>query len=438
MENPPSVSIRTFGCKLNQYESMGMLEQLEKSGLRVVPPDQKSDIVIINTCTVTQRTDQRTLKLVRALARQQPDSRILIIGCSAQRQKNEFLKLFNVRAVLGNREKNHIAEYVQRVWKEEPVIVAVSDLQKAPFERLSISRFRNYTRAFIKIQEGCDRYCSYCVIPTVRGPSRSQAPDLVVQDIQNLANHNYREIVLTGIDLGVYGLDLTPATNLASLLTEIEKIPEIARIRLSSIEPMDFDRELIEKITISSKICRHFHIPLQSATDRILKMMSRSYTHEDYASIIEAIKTASPDACIGADLITGFPGETESEFEEGYRFVENLPIDYLHVFSYSDRTGRPSTHFPDKVPFETIKARCQTLRDLGYRKAISFRKRMIGKQLSAIVLGVVDKATGLPQGLTDNYIRVTLPNHRIPKGAITNVVLDKVDGLICSCRVLDQ
>lgn len=438
METLPSVTIRTSGCKLNQYESMGMLEQLEKSGYRVVSPDQKSDIVIFNTCTVTQRTDQRILKMVRSLARKQPETRIIITGCGAQRDRDEFLKLLNVRAVLGNREKNQIAEYVQRVWKGEPVIAAISDIREAPFERLSISRFRNYTRAFIKIQEGCDRNCSYCIIPTVRGPSRSQAPDLVVQDIRNLANHNYREIVLTGIDLGVYGLDLIPATNLASLLAEIEKIPEIARIRLSSIEPMEFNRELIETITISTKICRHFHIPLQSACNRILKMMSRSYTREDYASIIEAIKTASPDACIGADLITGFPGETESEFEEGYRFVENLPIDYLHVFSYSDRSGRPSTHFTNKISLETIKVRCQALRDLGYQKAISFRKRMIDKELSVIVLGVIDKATGLPQALSDNYIRVTLPNHKIPKGAITNIVIDKVDGLICSGRVIDQ
>jgi threonylcarbamoyladenosine tRNA methylthiotransferase MtaB len=417
---------------------MGMQEELENAGYRIVSSAERSDIMILNTCTVTERTDRRSLKIIRKIARQQPETLIIVAGCGAQKNHGAFLKISRVRAIIGNREKNRITEYVRRVLQGGSRIIDISDLAQAPFERLSIDRFRNYTRAFVKIQEGCDRNCTYCIIPTVRGPSRSQKPDLVVRDIQNLADHHYQEIVLTGIDLGVYGLDLKPATTLVSLLSAVETIPGVARIRLSSIEPMEFGLPLIEKLTASHKICRHFHIPLQSANNRILKLMSRTYNREDYAMIIKTLKSISPDACIGADVITGFPGETNSEFEDGYRFIELLPLDYLHVFSYSDRPGRPAARFPDKLSHETIKARCHALRDLSYRKSVNFRKRMIGKAVSVIVLGVTDKETGLPQGLSDNYIRILLHGRQLKKGEIRSVIPDRVDGLTCHGRVSDQ
>lgn len=416
---------------------MGMQEELENAGYRIVTSGEESDVVIFNTCTVTERTDRRLLKMIRKIAKQPSETLIIVAGCGAQNSHSEYLKIPAVRAIIGNREKNRIAEFVRDVLKGDSRIIEISDLTRAPFERLSISRFRDYTRAFVKIQEGCNRDCSYCIIPVVRGPSRSQKPELVIKEIQNLADRHYREVVLTGIDLGVYGLDLKPATTLVSLLSAIETIHGIARIRLSSIEPMEFGLPLIKKLTDSNKICRHFHIPLQSANNRILTLMSRSYDREDYATIIQTLKSLSPDTCIGADVITGFPGETNAEFEDGYRFIERLPVDYLHVFSYSDRIGRPASRFPDKLSPDTKKARCHALRELSFRKSVNFRKQMIGKELSVIVLGVTDKKTGLPQGLSDNYIKILLHGCHLMRGEIRKVIPERVEGLTCYGRVAD-
>ncbi|MBN1880327.1 tRNA (N(6)-L-threonylcarbamoyladenosine(37)-C(2))-methylthiotransferase MtaB [bacterium] len=434
MEKTIKIAVRTFGCKLNQFESMGIQEALENAGFQIVDTNEAADFYIINTCTVTAKTDRRSRQACRQVLQYNPAAKTIITGCGAQRDVAEFSSIPNVVAVIGNSEKNQIVNYVLKLLKPCQQIHAVSDLDRVPFQRIPITHFRNYSRAFVKIQEGCNRACSYCVIPSVRGPSRSQSQEIVINDITRLVNQQYREIVLTGIDLGTYGLDLSPPTTLLSLLKEIECIPSLGRIRLSSIEPMELNRSLIEKMTGSPKICRHFHIPLQSGSNATLKRMARTYLREHYESIIHEIKAFSPDACIGADVIVGFPGESDTDFESTKRFIENLPIDYLHVFSYSIRKGTPAADYSDQIEPKIIKQRCNTLRALGLQKAASLRSRLIGKNLPAIMLGEIDHQTGLHQALSDNYLRILLRGATPPKGTIAEIRLEKSDGILCYGR----
>jgi len=417
---------------------MGMQESLESAGYTLVGPRDVADVFIINSCTVTGKTDRRSRHAVHQARRLNPDAAIIVTGCGAQRDAAEFSEIAGVKAILGNREKQAIVEYVDRILNGEEQIIDVSRLQNAPFEKLSISRFRNYTRAFLKIQEGCNRACTYCVIPSVRGPSRSQEPDAIIREIERLVSHNFREIVLTGIDLGTYGLDLDRKTTLVSLLDTIEKIPGLQRIRLSSIEPMEFSDALIDKITLSEKICRHFHIPLQSGSNRILDKMNRGYHREDYEKIVDRIRKRSPDACIGADIITGFPGETDADYNSGYAFIKSLPLDYLHVFTYSIRESTPAAAFDGKIDPEKARDRCHSLRALSQEKAERFRRRLIGKTLPVIILGAKDTRTGYPRSLSDNYIQVLIQGECPAKGNIVPVRLDTCDSLRCIGQIVKQ
>ncbi|MCD4653392.1 tRNA (N(6)-L-threonylcarbamoyladenosine(37)-C(2))-methylthiotransferase MtaB [bacterium] len=438
MSQAIKIAIKTLGCKLNQYESMGMQEKLEATGYIIVGHREKADIYIINSCTVTGKTDRRSRHAARQVLKWNPDALIIVTGCGAQRDFQEFSDIPRIRAIIGNREKNHIDEYVKRVISDEPLIIAVSSLSKAPFEKLSISRFRNYTRAFLKIQEGCNRKCSYCIIPAVRGHSRSQSPDKILDEIHVLVNRGFKEIVLTGIDLGTYGLDLTPKTNLTSLLGKIEVISDLERVRLSSIEPMEFTTELISKITSSKKICRHFHIPLQSGTDTVLQRMNRSYTRDNFAEIVLSLKKHSPDACIGSDVITAFPGETNSEFQDTYQFLDQLPISYLHVFTYSVRENTPAAKFPEHIHPETARERSHALRELSKKKKLSFRQHMIGKIIPAIILGSKDSETGYPISLSDNYIQILVEGNAASKGSIINIEITRNDSLRCFGKISNQ
>lgn len=432
------IAIQTFGCKLNQYESAGLQEELENAGFIVVSPDDFADYYIINTCTVTGKTDRRSRQAARHVLTINPGAGTIMTGCGAQRDWASLAKLPNVIAVLGNREKHQIVDFIYKLQQDRTQICRISDLANAPFERIALTRFRNYSRAFTKIQDGCNRKCSYCVIPSVRGPSRSLDMETVVQDVQRLIDGGYREIVLTGVDLGTYGLDLSPATDLLRLLNMIDSLPSIGRLRLSSIEPMELHPELIEKLTGSNKICRHFHIPLQSGCDRILERMSRTYTRDQYAEKIFKIKRLSPDACIGSDVIVGFPGETDEDFQDTRSFLRDLPIDYLHVFSFSVRDGTPAATFEDHVNPPIIRQRCNDLRSLGYQKACEFRKRMIGKDLPVIILGQKDSVTGFPQALSDNYIRVRMTGSVPEKGSLILAHLEKADKLAMQGFMIDQ
>jgi threonylcarbamoyladenosine tRNA methylthiotransferase MtaB len=419
------VSILTLGCKLNQYESMGMSEQLKNAGYVLTDPKDGADVYIINTCTVTGKTDRRSRHAVRRVLKWNPEARIIVTGCGVQRDPGEFVDLPNVRVVAGNREKMHIQELVDNL-ADQQTKVQVKSIETAPFENIAIHKFGKYTRAFVKIQDGCQQHCSYCIIPRVRGPSRSQTPDRILQEIEQLVKSGFQEIVLTGIHLGLYGLDLSPATNLVALLKELVTINGLKRIRLSSIEPTKIFSELIDFIVTEPKICRHMHIPLQSGSDRILERMNRTYTTTEFSRLIHKIKNAVPDFCIGADVIVAFPGERVEQFDETCDFIRANPFDYLHVFTFSPRDGTPAASLGERVKPDEAKRRCHILRDLSRNKSIQFRESFIGRELPVLILASKDKNVELPVGLSDNYINVLLSGSVPETGTIVSARIENV------------
>ena len=424
-----SVAIMTLGCKLNQYETMGMVEVLANRGYIIIKPEEGADIYIVNTCTVTGKTDRRSRQAVRRILNWNPAAAIVVTGCGVQRDPEEFRYLPNVVLLAGNREKHQITELIDSLESNQTQI-RISDITTAPFESIHIEKFGSYTRAFLKIQDGCNGNCSYCVIPSVRGPSRSQRPDLIMNQIRDLTANGFRELVLTGIDLGNYGTDLSTGIDLFRLLKMIIAEESLNRVRLSSIEPTEQLKAIADLIDETPKICKHLHIPMQSGSDSILRLMNRSYTTEFYSDLVLSIKDKCSDICIGADVIVGFPGETEGLFKETYDFIDKLPLDYLHVFSFSERSGTPANSFKGKLDPETKKFRCHSLRKLSKHKASEFRQKMIGKELDVIVLGTKDKETGLSVGLSDNYIKVFIENTCPESGLIRKIKITRVQDLM--------
>jgi threonylcarbamoyladenosine tRNA methylthiotransferase MtaB len=433
-----SIAVLTLGCKLNQYESMGIREALESKGYQLIDPELGADLYIVNTCTVTGKTDRRSRNLVRRVLSWNPDASIVVTGCSVQRSPEEFAALPNVKLVAGNQEKNSLASLIEQALGSISSMKRVQSMDSAKFENLSISQFGKYTRAFLKIQEGCNRHCSYCIIPAVRGTNRSQSPFEAIAEARKIAESGFREIVLTGIDLGSYGLDLSPPCDLLDLLKGLASIDAIRRIRLSSIEPTPLLARLVQYFADECKICRHLHIPLQSGCDEILARMNRNYLTAEYRAIIETIKAFDHDFCLGADVITAFPGETESQFKDTYDFISELDLDYLHVFTFSPREGTPAAEYPNRVHPDDAKKRCHMLRALSREKASRFRRSLIGKQFDTIVLGSIDAATSLPVGLTGNYVKVLLNGAAPPPGSIFPAeITDFHDGEVFG-RIIDS
>ncbi len=403
---------------------------LHKAGVRIVSPEKGADFYIVNTCTVTGKTDRTSRHAVRRVLKWNPDAGIIVTGCGVHRNACEFKNLPHVVAVVGNGDKSAIVDVLYSLLRSER-FHRVTPLDSSVFQFLPISRFGAYTRAFIKVQEGCDEACSYCIIPSVRGPSRSAEVDSIIQQVRILVQNGFREIVLTGIHLGKYGLDLTPETDLIQLLEKIISTTAMQRIRLSSIEPTDIMGRLIEYIANNSRICRHLHIPLQSGSDQILERMNRSYTTTELMHLLSDIKAKNSDYCIGADFITAFPGETDTHFEETVEFIRSAPIDYLHVFTYSPRPGTPAEKFSGQIHPHIAKKRCHILRSLGMEKARNYREKFIGKAVPAIRLASVDRETKLPVALSDNYIRILIQGHAPPVGDIAAIKIVEFDGSHC-------
>ncbi len=432
-----TAALMTLGCKLNQYESMSIRESLEAAGIRIVAPEAGADLYVINTCTVTGKTDRRSRNAVRRVLKWNPDARIVVTGCSSQRQPEIFQTLPNVFLVTGNREKLQIRDLIEKCMFDIHSSAVVGDIQSAEFEGLSISTFGKYSRAFLKIQEGCSRSCSYCVIPSVRGPSRSQISEKVIEEATRITANGFKEIVLTGIDLGTYGLDLDPPENIVQLISKLLQIPTLARVRLSSIEPTELMSDLIDLIISEPRICRHLHVPLQSGSPFILERMHRSYSADFYRRLLVDIKTRNPFICFGADVIVGFPGESDSHFEETYEFIKSLPFSYLHVFTFSPRAGTRAARFDDQINVGVAKERCHRLRALSVQKAIEFRKQFIGSNLDVIILNTQDPTTGKTIGLSDNYLKIQLDDSSHPPGSLATVSVTGVVGLSMEGRIAD-
>ncbi|HXA63765.1 MAG TPA: tRNA (N(6)-L-threonylcarbamoyladenosine(37)-C(2))-methylthiotransferase MtaB [Bryobacteraceae bacterium] len=410
----PSFHVHNFGCRASQADGAAIESALVGQGM--CPADvAEAQLVVLNTCTVTALADQDLRKAVHRVHRENPGARILVTGCYAQRAPEELAVLPGVHWVVGNSHKVEIPEIVtdpaapyhgQTNVGEIHVgqihvgdIFATHEFLSAPVEDAAGDR----TRPNLKIQDGCNNRCSFCIIPFVRGRSRSAPADRVIEQVQNLAAR-YREVVLSGINLGRWGREPGSTTRLAGLIRRLLDETAIERLRLSSVEPMDWSDDLLGLVASEPRIAKHVHAPLQSGSDGVLRRMHRKYRPRHYEERILKARALMPDAAIGADVMTGFPGETAEEFEESRSFIESLPFTYLHVFTYSERPGTPAAAVPDQVPFEIRKERNRILRELAARKNLEFRRRMIGRTLSLVTLS--------EGALSDNFLKVELASPR--------------------------
>ncbi len=404
-----TIAITTLGCKANQFDSEMMQAALERGGFEIIPFSQRADIYIVNTCTVTHRADYQSRQLIRRAHRLNPSSLIVVTGCYAQAYPGEVQGVEGVGVVLGNGEKTSIVDILGNSLMSSHPMVSVGDMKKErKIGEADIDRSSRHTRALLKIQDGCNASCAYCIIPRARGRSRSLDPLRVIHHLQRLENRGFREVVMTGIHLGIYGTDLSPPTSLAELCKKMEGIPAPQRIRLSSIEPDDFSPELIQTIASSPRLCRHLHIPMQSGEDDILRRMHRNYDGTFFADLVQTLIHRIPDLNIGVDVIVGFPGEGEKQFRETYELLEKSDIGYLHVFPFSKRRGTEAYEFPHQVDPRTKKRRCESLRALGRRKKAAFQGRFLGRELEVLVEGKRDKLTGRLKGYSRNYVPVLI------------------------------
>lgn len=420
------VAITTLGCKTNQYESAAMIEQLEQAGYLVVPFNEMPDIYVVNSCTVTARTDTETRRLIRRARRMNPLARIVATGCYAQVAPGELERMPELDSVLGNREKQEIAALL------ESTASKVSDIFSGQEgEPLKLSSFAEHTRAFLQVQNGCNSFCSYCIVPYARGRSRSVLPGDVLEGVRTLALNGYKEIVLTGIHLGAYGMDLAPETSLTELIKKIDVERLVPRLRIGSLEPNEVDDKLLSLISESGIICPHLHLPLQSGSDTVLKRMGRQYTAAFFRELITKISTALPDAFIGVDIIAGFPGETEAEFEDTVILLEDLPVSDLHVFPFSSRPGTEAAGMTGQLPPRVIKERAACLRGIAEQKKIAFLGGLVGHNLDVLVQGF-DSSTGFCNGLSRNYAGVSFAGENGFINRELNVMILDSDGETCS------
>ena len=406
-----TVAVATLGCKVNQFESEALMDALEQRGYALVPFEGGADVAIINTCTVTHRADFQSRQTVRRALRSNPNSLIIVTGCYPQVEPDAFLEMKGALYLLGNKEKNQIPDLLPLMQKGEYPRVRVGDIQKeAPFSETSLHSFHRHTRAFLKIQDGCNGRCTYCIVHHARGRSRSLQPQRVIGNLKVLKEKGFREVVLTGIHLGAYGLDFDPPFPLERLIGQLEKEETPDRIRLSSIEPGDFSPELIRTLSQSGKICPHLHISIQSGDDEILEKMNRGYNRSYLSDLIRELHLRIPHLSVGADVIVGFPGETEEKFKHTYEFVESLPFSYLHVFPFSRRKGTPAFQFPQRVDEREIKKRAEAMRELGKQKRLAFYRQFLDQELSVLIEDRKEKSTGRWKGLSRNYVPVLLVN----------------------------
>jgi threonylcarbamoyladenosine tRNA methylthiotransferase MtaB len=412
--------VQNFGCRATQADGAALEQQLQSKGLSLAESATHADIVVLNTCTVTAAADHDARAAIRKIHRENPDARILVTGCYAQRAPDEIASLPGVTWVVGNSHKHLVPSLItgqgqnfvpaENLALSSPAFTLIGDifahteLVAAPV--FSGDEIAGRTRPNLKVQDGCDNRCSFCIIPSVRGQSRSMKLDRVIAEANALARAGYREIVLSGINLGRWGRDFEPQQRFEHLLRALLERTNVEKIRISSVEPMDWSDELISLVASSPRIAKHAHVPLQSGSDRILRRMHRKYHPWHYAEKIRKIREAMPDAAIGADVMAGFPGETDELFKENRSFIEHLPFTYLHVFTYSSRPGTPSAAMPEQVPVQVARERNRILREMAAEKNLAFRKSFIGRRLDVITLQT--NGEGWTEALSDNYLKVQI------------------------------
>jgi threonylcarbamoyladenosine tRNA methylthiotransferase MtaB len=431
MEQVGKFFVQNFGCRATQADGAALETLLSAKGLEAAAERSDAGLVVLNTCTVTQAADEDVRQTVRRVHRENPEARILVTGCYAQRAPDELAAMPGVEWVVGNSHKTQIAELVSAAPYHGNIFVgdifAQHDFLSAPVEEAAGDR----TRPNLKIQDGCNNRCSFCIIPFVRGRSRSAPADQVIEQVRSLSRR-YCEVVLSGINLGRWGREPGSRVRLADLIRRLLDETEIERLRLSSVEPMDFSDDLLGLMAGSPRIAKHVHAPLQSGCDRILRRMHRKYRPRHYADRIGKARALMPDCAVGADVMVGFPGETGADFEESRQFIESLPFTYLHVFTYSERPGTPAAEMPEQAPMPVRKERNRILRELAARKNLEFRRGMVGRTLSVVTLHEPGAA------LSGNYLKVQLarpaePNRLVDVeiGGVTESGVREVGQLVC-------
>ncbi|MCF6092859.1 tRNA (N(6)-L-threonylcarbamoyladenosine(37)-C(2))-methylthiotransferase MtaB [Microaerobacter geothermalis] len=438
-----SVAFHTLGCKVNHYETEAIWQLFKNEGYEMVDFEKKADVYVINTCTVTNTGDKKSRQVIRRAIKRNPDAVIAVTGCYAQTSPGEILDIPGVDIVIGTQDRGKIIQLVNQYKEERRPINAVKNIMKArEFEELDVPEFTDRTRASLKIQEGCNNFCTFCIIPWARGLLRSRKPESVIAQARKLVEAGYKEIVLTGIHTGGYGEDLEDYS-LARLLWDLDKVEGLKRIRISSIEASQITDDVLEVIHASDKVCRHLHVPLQAGDDEVLKRMRRKYTTEEYKNKIIACRKALPELAITSDVIVGFPGETDEQFMNGYRFIEEMQFAELHVFPYSKRTGTPAAKMEDQVPEEIKHDRVQGLIELSQRLSYQYAKNFVGQVLEVIPERPYKEnpKSGLYMGYSDNYLQLVFPGNEDLIGKVCRVRLDKAGSEYCKgtfVRVMDD
>jgi len=422
------VAFHTLGCKLNFSETATIARKVEEQNYKRVSFDSFAEVYVINTCSVTENADKRVKGLVKKVLRQNPEGFVIAIGCYAQLQPEAIAALDGVDLVLGASEKFKLNDYIQDLTKQPKGQIHSCEIESVDFYESSFS-VSDRTRAFLKVQDGCDYKCTYCTIPRARGVSRSDTLENVIQNAYHIAEAGLKEIVLTGVNIGDYGKgeqgNKKHKHTFLELITALDRVKPINRIRISSIEPNLLSLEMISFVAQSERFVPHFHIPLQSGSDRILKSMKRRYLSSLYQERVEWIKTKMPDACIGVDVIVGYPGETEEAFLETYHFINNLPISYLHVFAYSERPNTEAVNLEGVVPQEVRVKRSKMLRALSVKKRRAFYESQLGKTVEVLFEG--ENKKGYITGFSKNYVKVRAPWNPEWINTVKKVKLNLID-----------
>lgn len=424
----------TLGCKVNQYETEAMAELFTNSGYEIVDFSQKADIYIINTCSVTNMGDRKSRQIIHRARKNNPDAIIAVTGCYAQTAPEEVLSIEGVNLVIGTKNRKNIVSLVESLDVSSNINYVSDIMSNHEFEELQIKNYSNRTRAFIKIQEGCNQFCSYCIIPYARGPVRSRKMQDIINEIHTLTLNGFKEIILVGIHVASYGIDLDNAS-LDKLIMAVDAIDEVERIRLSSIEPMTLNQQFIDNIKGSKKLCHHFHISLQSGCDATLKRMNRKYTTAQFKSIVNGLRAAFDDVAITTDIMVGFPGETDEEFAQTIDFVREVHFADAHIFQYSQRRGTPAAKRLDQISPDIKEKRSKIVIAETSRTRDEFLEQFIGKTMR--VLFEQPTKDGLFEGKTDNYITVHAPSKENLNDKFKNVFLEKTENGIITGKIID-
>lgn len=435
--NKPKAAFYTLGCRVNHYETEAMTEKFLREGYEITDFEDFADVYVINTCSVTNMSDKKSRQIIGRARRKNNDAVIAAVGCYSQVSPEEVAKIEGVDIVLGTRNKGDIVYYVNKAKEEhQPQIKVDEVLRNKQFEDLNIEEYQDKTRAFLKIQDGCNRFCAYCLIPYTRGATCSKDPQKVLSEIKKLNDHGFKEIILSGIHTASYGVDLDGDITLITLLEEIEKLDGIERVRIGSIEPSFFTDEVIQKMKNMKKLCPQFHLSLQSGCDETLKRMNRRYTAEEYEEAVNKIRENIKDASITTDVIVGFPGETDEEFEKTYEFLKRIKLTKTHIFKYSPRKGTKAEKMPNQIDGTVKEQRSKRLIELNNRNEGDFSKSLLGREMDVLVEQEVNGKTGVFEGYTRNYVKVEIEGaDKDIIGKIVNITIVDACGEYCTAKI---